>query len=915
MNARTVIFAAGLFVLLVVAAGPAESLAGVNGGKSALTAKSEPMPVNQIIVKYKKSADLATAAVARTPERMQRMSETAGVALGYFRPMSGEAHVLRLPQRMEINHALETCSRLATLSDVEYAEPDYIMLPFGNSAQGALVTPNDPQYNNQWHYFAPGAGHYGVNAPAAWDITTGSASIYAAVIDTGILNHADLSNRWIGGYDFITDPTMANDGGGRDASPLDPGDWVAANECYTGSGASDSSWHGTHVAGTIGAASNNGVGVAGLNWVSKVVPLRVLGKCGGTTSDIADAMRWSAGLTVTGVPANTHPAKVANMSLGGSSPTCPATYQNAVNDLIAAGSVLVVAAGNSNADASGFSPANCTGVITVAATNRDGGRSSYSNFGSVVEVAAPGGETYPTTSNGILSTLNSGTTSPVSDSYVYYQGTSMAAPHVAGVVSLMFSVNSSLTPTQVMNILQSTVTPFPAGSSCTTSICGSGIVNAQAAVAMAQSVNGPPTVISTNPANSATGVSVSSAINAVFSKPMNAATITTSTFTLNNGVTGSVSYDPATLTATFTPSASLSYNTTYTATITTGVTDSGGVHMVAPKTWSFTTQGVNVFQNGGFESGATGWTQVSNYNLFYTDGAHSRTGSGYAWLGGYEYETDVIYQDITIPAAATGANTRFWFNIDTEETSLSTAWDTLTVTINNPTNDDVLQTLGTLSNLDATGGSWEQFPQYDLIAYKGQTVRLKFTSYNDVSNYTYFFLDDVEFNATMPMSTLKVYFPGNGTGTVTINPGNIACNTNYTGQFADGALLTLTGDDQDYSDFNNFTGDCTSNPCSLTMNGPKNVNANIAKDTVHKALIGASNYFSTLPTAYSSTVGTVIKAWGTYFAEPLTCNLVKNVTIDGGYNDGYSAKSGYTLLQGPLTIGRGSLTVENLTIK
>ena len=163
----------------------------------------------------------------------------------------------------------------------------------------------------------------------------------------------------------------ANDGDGRDSNPSDPGDWVAANECFAGSAASNSSWHGTHVAGTIGAASNNGVGVAGINWSSKILPVRVLGKCGGTISDIADGMRWSAGLPVPGVPANANPAKVLNLSLGGSG-ACDATYQNAINAIVAAGTTVVVSAGNSNANASGFRPANCNGVITVAATNRNG---------------------------------------------------------------------------------------------------------------------------------------------------------------------------------------------------------------------------------------------------------------------------------------------------------------------------------------------------------------------------------------------------------------------------------------------------------------------------------------------------------------------------------------------------------------
>ena len=210
--------------------------------------------------------------------------------------------------------------------------------------------------------------------------------------------------------------------------------------------------------------------------------MRVLGKCGGTTSDIADGMRWSAGLPVPGVPANANPAKVLNLSLGGSG-ACSATYQNAINAIVAAGSTVVISAGNSNADASGFRPANCNGVITVAATNRNGYTAYYSNYGATVEISAPGGETSPTSSNGVLSTLNTGTQGPVADTYTYYQGTSMAAPHVAGVASLLYSRKPSLTPAQVLVDLQSTVTAFPAGSTCNTSNCGSGIVNAGAAVA------------------------------------------------------------------------------------------------------------------------------------------------------------------------------------------------------------------------------------------------------------------------------------------------------------------------------------------------------------------------------------------------------------------------------------------------
>jgi serine protease len=287
-----------------------------------------------------------------------------------------------------------------------------------------------------------------------------------------MLDHADLAGRWTGGYDFISNISVSNDGDGRDSDPHDPGDWTLT---------SNSSWHGTHVAGTIAALSNNSLGVAGLNWVSQIIPVRVLGKGGGVVSDIADGMRWAAGLSVSGVPANPHPVKVMNLSLSGSG-SCGSTYQSAINDVVTAGAVVVVSAGNSNTDAINTHPANCNNVITVAATNRDGSRSYYSNYGSIVEISAPGGESNHNITSGILSTLNSGTHSPAGDAYAFYQGTSQSAPHVTGIVSLLFSYNPTLTPSQVLQTLQNSATSFPTGSNCSTSICGSGIVNASHAL-------------------------------------------------------------------------------------------------------------------------------------------------------------------------------------------------------------------------------------------------------------------------------------------------------------------------------------------------------------------------------------------------------------------------------------------------
>jgi subtilisin family serine protease len=450
------------------------------------------LPTDQIIVKYQALMAQQEAFDPASTAAMDRLSEAAGVPLTYEREMSGDAQVLGLPTRLPLADVQAIADSLSALPEVEYAEPDAIMVP--------MLTPNDPQYPNQWHYFAPGAGHYGINAPAAWDITTGSSSVVVAVIDTGITNHVDLSGRTVQGYDFISNSQIANDGSGRDSDPSDPGDWITAAESgsgfFAGCQVHNSSWHGTHTAGTIGAASNNGVGVAGVNWNSKILPVRVLGKCGNYTSDIADGMRWAAGLSVSGVPANANPAKVLNLSLGGSG-GCETTYQSAINAITAAGATVVVSAGNSTADAVNFQPGNCIGVITVAATNRNGGRASYSNYGATIEISAPGGDqSYANDPNGVLSTLNTGTQGPIADAYVYYQGTSMAAPHVAGIASLLYSRKPSLTPAEVLTILQNTVTNFPSGT-CNTSICGSGIVNAGAAVAALG--NPVPTITGLNP--------------------------------------------------------------------------------------------------------------------------------------------------------------------------------------------------------------------------------------------------------------------------------------------------------------------------------------------------------------------------------------------------------------------------------
>ncbi len=471
------------------------------GSAATLAAADQAGMTDQLIIRF--TPVVQAAAVDRVAQ-VAALSAAAGVELAYGREMSGEATVLRLPQRMGGSELQSVIDRLAEVEEIELVEPDAIMQ--------TLLTPNDPSYPEQWHYAAPAAGNYGANLPAAWDITTGSTNVVVAVIDTGIINHTDLNGRTVAGYDFISDSRIANDGNGRDANPADPGDWISttdtAGSFFAGCQVRNSSWHGSHVAGTIAANSNNGVGVAGINWNAKILPVRVLGKCGGYTSDIVDGIRWSAGLSVVGVPANANKAKVINMSLGGSG-ACSATYQTAINDAVNAGTVVVVAAGNSNADAVNYSPASCANVITVASTGKAGSRAYYSNFGSVVEIAAPGGDKNADAGFTILSTIDVGLTTPAGEGYAFYQGTSMATPHVAGVASLLFSVNPNLTPAQVTSLLQSNVTLFPTGSTCTTANCGTGILNAQAAVVAAQNPPPPPAPGAFNkssPANGATRI-------------------------------------------------------------------------------------------------------------------------------------------------------------------------------------------------------------------------------------------------------------------------------------------------------------------------------------------------------------------------------------------------------------------------
>ena len=360
----------------------------------------------------------------------------------------------------------------------------------GIPREPSLVSVNDPYFTNRTLWGLNGS--YGIRAPEAWEQTMGSSSTVVAVLDTGSISHPDLTGQTVAGYDMISNSTAAGDGNGRDSNPADTGDFY---------GGAPSSWHGAHVAGTINAIANNSIGVVGVAPDVKVQHVRVLGRGGGLTSDVVSGIIWAAGGTVSGLPTNSTPANVINMSLGGVG-TCSTAEQEAIDFAVSRGTTVVVAAGNSNANASGFSPASCRNVIAVAATDSSGRRASFSNYGSTVDVAAPGVN--------IMSTVDSGTTIPRSASYASYDGTSMASPHVAGAAALLVSQHPSLTPSQLESRLKdaANLTTFPGGACDSSSwkSCGSGIVDASKLVATeAPDVPVTSVMLSPSSANLTTG--------------------------------------------------------------------------------------------------------------------------------------------------------------------------------------------------------------------------------------------------------------------------------------------------------------------------------------------------------------------------------------------------------------------------
>lgn len=481
----------------------------------------------RIIVKWKApAAQTRDHSLAEIRQRLR----ADGATLQHRRSMDGRRDVLNLDRRVSANELRAILLKLRTQQTVEYAVAD-------RRRHLHTTLPNDtyftatPGRSGQWYLQSIEAAS--LHAIDAWDETQGSNSIVVAVLDSGVrFDHPDLrrvaeGGKLLDGYDFVSCDQVncdastatfvaANDGNAWDADPSDPGDWVDStdtqNPIFAECEIRNSSWHGTRVAGLIGAATNNGLGIAGAGWNTRVLPVRTIGKCGGYDSDILSAIRWAAGLPVTGAPSNPTPARVINLSLGAPG-ECTAAYQDAIDEVRALGVIVVASAGNESARTD--SPANCAGVIGVAGLRHQGDKVGYSNLGPEIAIAAPAGNCVNVFSNepclySIDTTFNTGTTTPGTNGYThqyapnYNTGTSFSAPLVSGVAALMLAVNPYLQPDVLMSRLQTSAMPFPtvnanacqvpandndlqdAPCDCTTATCGAGMLDALNAVQAAK---------------------------------------------------------------------------------------------------------------------------------------------------------------------------------------------------------------------------------------------------------------------------------------------------------------------------------------------------------------------------------------------------------------------------------------------
>jgi serine protease len=473
-------------------------------------------PNQRILVKLRSSAAASAHAQALSIEAkhalmtgvnttLQSLAQRTNLTLRQSREITTGLHALQV-QPAPGESIAATLARLRADPSVETAEVD--------QRRYAHAMPNDPLFTGQW--YEQNTQPAGVDAVTAWDTTTGRPDVVIAELDTGVrFDHPDIlavsaKGRLLPGYDFVSDPTIANDGDGRDSDPSDPGDWITSTDTqnaeFSGCTVENSSWHGTRVAGILGALSNNSTGITGMTWQPKILPVRVLGKCGGVDSDILDAMLWAAGKHVAGVPDNPNPAQIINMSLGGAG-ACTSAEQTVVTEVVAAGVVVVISAGNEGGPVD--SPANCVGVAGVAGIRQVGTKVGFSSLGPEVALAAPAGNCVNATGACLFSidtTINNGTTNPGANTYTDQLnpnlGTSFSSPIVAGIAGLMTSVNPNLLPSQLIARLKEGSKTFPVSSdptvlncqapsttnlqtaecNCTTTTCGAGMANAPGAL-------------------------------------------------------------------------------------------------------------------------------------------------------------------------------------------------------------------------------------------------------------------------------------------------------------------------------------------------------------------------------------------------------------------------------------------------
>ncbi|MBL8224556.1 MAG: S8 family peptidase [Chromatiales bacterium] len=566
---------------------------------------------------------LGAAAEGRGPQRARQLAGRLGMAVQASREITPDLVTVIGPDGMDAAGQAAWLERMAADPEVEFAVPD--------ERRRAHAVPSDPFFPDQWYLRATEVA--AARNELAWDTTAGAADTVVAVLDTGIrYEHPDLrrtseGGRMLPGYDFVSGESggtfrVANDGDGRDDDPSDPGDWLSAADLATTlfrdcspdnnlDGLQDpqpSSWHGTRVAGMLAAITNNGIGLAGATWSGRVLPVRVLGKCGGYDSDIIAGMRWAAGLPVSGVPANPTPAKVLNMSLGGSG-TCTRAYISTVNDIRAAGALVVASAGNENGPVD--VPGNCPGALAVGGLRQVGTKVGYSSQGPEVGISAPAGNCVNLVGDclfSLVTTTNTGSTTPAASGYTDARsdiniGTSFSAPIVAGIAALMHGVNAGLKADDLRARLQAAARPFPAEAglptcpatdpstgqcNCTGSTCGAGIADAVQSVAAARR----PIARIATPASTSPGPTVT--LDGSASAAARSRTISAFNWTVASGPAGTVIANPTL------PVASVVAPSGATAIIRLTVTDDQGLS-------DATTLTVGGTSGGGGGGGSGDW--------------------------------------------------------------------------------------------------------------------------------------------------------------------------------------------------------------------------------------------------------------------------------------------------------------------